>query len=227
MSQLRTMKESVMDKGNYEFTVREIQTGSRTLKVWTPNPEQVKRDYEERQGQGDQHDFPFWTKIWPSSLALSSFIEKNYEFVQGKTVLEVGAGLGLPSMIASYYARLVVCTDYLPEAVDVISKNAELNDLPNMHGQLLDWSSGEIDFEFDVLLASDINYDTMQFDHVLFLFNQTLAKGKSILLSTPDRLQSRKFMNYLESKIVHTEQFEYRENHPAVIIGVFLLSNEK
>jgi predicted nicotinamide N-methyase len=221
------MKEIVKDKGNYEFTVREIQTGSRTLKVWTPDPEQVKQDYEERQSQGDQHDFPFWTKIWPSSLALSSFIEKNYEFVQGKSVLEVGAGLGLPSMIATFYARQVICTDYLPEAVEVIRKNAELNNLPNMQGQLLDWSNDEFNFEFDVLLASDINYDTMQFDHVLSLFNQTLAKGKSILLSTPDRLQSRKFMNYLESNIVHSEQFEYRESHPAVIIGVFLLSNEK
>ena len=60
---------------------------------------------------------PYWTEIWPSALALSVFILNNKDRVKGKTVLELGAGMGLPSLVAASYTSAVVCSDYLTDAL--------------------------------------------------------------------------------------------------------------
>src|SRR5688572_33367426 len=49
--------------------------------------------------------FPYTTlfrsQVWPSAIALSEFIVSNQQLVHNKNILELGAGLGLPSLVAS------------------------------------------------------------------------------------------------------------------------------
>ena len=61
--------------------------------------------------------FPYWSKVWPSAEALALFILQHPEYIAGKMVVELGAGLGLPSLVAAQMAASVLCTDYEPEAV--------------------------------------------------------------------------------------------------------------
>ena len=42
---------------------------------------------------------------------------KNKDRVKGKTLLELGAGMGLPSLVAASYTSAVVCSDYLTDAL--------------------------------------------------------------------------------------------------------------
>jgi predicted nicotinamide N-methyase len=61
----------------------------------------------------------FAEHIWPGSLVLSDYlVDHSEDLVRDKTVLEFGAGAGLPSIVASrLQARLVVCSDYPDEYI--------------------------------------------------------------------------------------------------------------
>ena len=67
----------------------------------------------------------FVDDIWPGSLALSEYLCRNSYLVKGKTVLELGAGAALPSLVAAALQALrVVITDY--PATRVIENIREL-----------------------------------------------------------------------------------------------------
>ena len=44
---------------------------------------------------------PYWTRVWPSSIALAALILERPELVRGKKVADLGCGLGLAGMAAS------------------------------------------------------------------------------------------------------------------------------
>ena len=65
--------------------------------LYIPDPDLVRSVYEKQLIKDPATAFPFWAKTWASSLALSSFLKKEMQLVEGKKVLEIGAGTGLPS----------------------------------------------------------------------------------------------------------------------------------
>ncbi|KAF8867087.1 hypothetical protein BDZ45DRAFT_609219 [Acephala macrosclerotiorum] len=69
---------------------------------------------------------PLWGHhLWQAGRLVSTYLEKNSSLVKGKTVLELGAGAGLPSLVcAGLGARSVVVTDY-PD-VELV-QNLQLN----------------------------------------------------------------------------------------------------
>ena len=66
---------------------------------------------------------------WNTSRVLSSYLLRNPALVQGRSVLELGAGAGLPSIIsATAGAKKVVVTDYPDQQlVENLSYNVEIN----------------------------------------------------------------------------------------------------
>ena len=67
--------------------------------------------------------------VWESSIALSNWILSRRLDTEGKTILELGSGTALPSIVALLFggARRVICTDYPDETiVEVMKKNVKL-----------------------------------------------------------------------------------------------------
>ena len=61
--------------------------------------------------------------LWPSAATLSKYIIDHSDMFKGKTFIELGAGVGLCSLIASQYAKMGIVTDYKAEVMDCINKN--------------------------------------------------------------------------------------------------------
>ena len=100
--------------------------------------------------------------MWPSAEALAAYLVENPEAVRGKDVLELGAGLGVPGLVAAALgAERVVLSDSRNEYLDVMRGNVEKNGLGNCTVALLDFTTclSEIEAVFDVVLGSDIMYD--------------------------------------------------------------------
>ncbi|XP_057977356.1 uncharacterized protein LOC131164290 [Malania oleifera] len=110
--------------------------------------------------------------LWDSALVLSRWMASHgqAEFsLQGKTVLELGAGLGLPGLTAALLgARRVLLTD-VGSLLPGLERNVEANGLGDrVEVQELVWGSDESmgrlgEFgDFDVVLMSDVFFDAAE-----------------------------------------------------------------
>ncbi|KAF2308715.1 hypothetical protein GH714_013797 [Hevea brasiliensis] len=107
--------------------------------------------------------------LWDSALVLSQWLATSPLDFRGKSVLELGAGTGLPGLTAARLgARLVVLTDVAPLLPSLL-RNVEANELGNqVEVRELVWGSDESlsqigDLgEFDVVLMSDVFFDPEQ-----------------------------------------------------------------
>jgi predicted nicotinamide N-methyase len=73
---------------------------------------------------------PFWAFAWPGSQALGRYVLDRPQLVQGRRVLDFGAGGGLAAIAAAMCgAARVVANDIDPLAAVAQRMNAELNDV--------------------------------------------------------------------------------------------------
>ncbi|WP_207510972.1 class I SAM-dependent methyltransferase [Longitalea luteola] len=195
------------------------------LELFVPNAQEVQDNYFQQKQVQAQVPFPHWTKLWPSALAMGDFLQQHPELLQNKNVLELAAGLGLPSFVAARHAKRVCCSDYLEEAVATMARSVQHLQLSNVTCRLLDWYHLPDDLTADLLLLSDINYDPPQFDQLFKVLQWFLEQGTVILLTTPHRLMAKPFIEKLLPYC--KQQHEMIINHHEQLTAISLLVLEK
>jgi hypothetical protein len=68
-------------------------------------------------------------KVWPMAYDCCCYLASNTELVRGKRVLELGAGIGMNSIVAARWADLVVATEQVGRAQHIMKINAALNEV--------------------------------------------------------------------------------------------------
>lgn len=189
---MKTVMEKV--KVNYPVKLTAVQDG---LMLYLPDQEQVKPVYEASLQKDPATAFPFWSKIWPSALALSSFLKEEQGFIKGKKVLELGAGIGLPSFAVAELASGITISDHATEAVALMQKNIQYLGLQHVKARQLDWNHLPEDVNAEIVLLSDVNYAPDQFNALLALIRKFAEQGSSIILSTPQRITITPFAEAL------------------------------
>lgn len=192
------------------YHIQEFNFGNEPVQLYVPDAKVVEENYRLEQSAGADPVFPYWAKLWPSSIALCEYISTHKELLKDKVVVELAAGLGLPSLLAAKFAGKVICSDYVEEALDTIKRSAALNQAGNMECRLIDWNHYPADLHTDIVLLSDINYDPGQFEILNRLLISLLQKGIIIVLSTPQRIMGKPFIEKLlphckEKQAVHVE----------------------
>ena len=205
----------------YPITLVEFPGG---LQLHVPDPDQVKPIYDQLIASNPDTVFPFWAKIWPSSLALTSFLQKETQLIRSKHVLEIGAGIGLPSFSISREASTLVISDYSTEAVALMEKNIEYLVLQHAKAIYLDWNHFPSDLTADTVLFSDINYDPEQFEALLTLIKQLLNKGATVIIATPERISAVAFAVKLEPYVSLSLLETVETAHQTIDIRIFVLS---
>jgi predicted nicotinamide N-methyase len=102
---------------------------------------------------------PYWSIIWRSGVALAR--ELSVLSLDGLRVMELGCGLGVPSMAATRGGASVLATDSDAEALDLVERNARENGL-EMETLPVDWAAPAELLErapFDLVLAADVLYE--------------------------------------------------------------------
>ena len=192
--------------------------------IYTPDYEQVKHIYTSFLQLDPTTPFPFWAKLWPSSIALLDVLKAHPHLIQNKHILEIGAGIGLPSLMMAGIAKSIQISDYDKEAVDLLQKNIEHLQLQNAEALQLDWNAIPENIEPDVVLLSDVNYDPAQFDVLIQLIEQFILQGSSIILSTPQRIMASPFVQKLETYIKERYDKLVDENGIHKEISILVLS---
>lgn len=202
----------------FPLHLQTIDLAGTSIDVFVPELEVVKAVYEE----GTIH-FPYWSQVWPSAKALAQFLLFHPSYTSKKSVLELGAGLGLPSLVAARYADRVICADYVPEAVAAVRQSATHLQLQNFSAQVLNWQQLPAGVDADVLLLSDINYEPVAFDTLQKVIGAFLQTGTTILLSTPQRLVAKAFIEPLLANCILQEEVIVRQREANVPITILVL----
>ena len=192
--------------------------------IYIPLYEGVQEVYASMLKFDPATSFPFWAKLWPSSIALLDVLKAHPHLIQNKHVLEIGAGIGLPSLMMADIARSVLISDYDKEAVALMKKNIEHLQLQNAEALQLDWNAIPENIQPDVVLLSDVNYDPAQFDVLIHLIEKFILQGSTIILSTPQRIMASPFVQKLEASIKERHETLVDENGIPKEISILVLS---
>jgi predicted nicotinamide N-methyase len=202
-------------KSDLEFKVAEHQLRIGTQQFTVLSVTNFDELYEQLVEKGLEHEdvaderIPYWAELWPSAVALATHLALHTDLVKGKQVLEIGGGLGLPSLVAASLGASVTATDYLQDAVDFAIRNALLNGIADMRFETFDWRKAEGHNKYDVLLASDVAYERSQFEYLDKAFEHLVKPNGIILLSEPNRYIAEPFLNGLAESGYSLIKYEY------------------
>lgn len=192
------------------------------IEIFIPDGIRVKEEYKKG---GTDVVSPYWAKIWPAAVGLCYFLQDRLHYIKDKKVLELAAGLGLPGIFCASYASEVCISDIEAEAVAIMQLSVAKQQLKNVACRVVDWNQLEEVAIPDVLLLSDINYEPAQFEKLLSIIQYFLSNRCTILLSTPQRLMAKNFINQLLPLCAEQATVPLEWHGQQTAISVFVLKD--
>jgi predicted nicotinamide N-methyase len=175
-----------------ELVEETVQAGPLTLGILRPPDPAALIDIERFK---EEEYMPYWAELWASGVRLAAAVADRD--VNGLAVLELGCGLGVPSVAAALGGAQVLAVDWAQEALDVTQQNAERNGA-SVETLRADWSKPETLLArapFDLVLCADVLYETRNVDALLELLPKLTAE---VLLGEPGRQTAGRFFELAE-----------------------------
>lgn len=131
-------------------------------------------------------------QLWPASKVLARYM-KTVE-LKHRRILELGCGLGLPSMTLQHRGADITASDYHPESQQFLSHNAQLNNLPEIPFLQLDWNNPQGPRQaYDLIIASDVLYDPGHPRLLARAIQHLASPSAQVLFSCPGRGYKNRF----------------------------------
>ncbi|KAM7387599.1 hypothetical protein PAMA_009964 [Pampus argenteus] len=130
-------------------------------------------------------DPEFGMYVWPSAVVLAQYLWTRREELRGRTVLELGAGVSLPGVVAARCGANVILSDAVktPLCLQNCRRSCEANSLPHVLVLGLTWGEVSPDLvllpRLDFILGSDVFYEPDDFEDVLVTVAFLLRKNPS------------------------------------------------
>jgi predicted nicotinamide N-methyase len=148
-----------------------------------------------REEDFDHEEFlPYWAELWSSSLALAHDVSRRS--LRGAPVLELGCGLGLPSIAAVLAGGRVLATDWSPEAVRAAAANAARNGV-ELETEVVAWGEPESIVRrapWRFVLASDVLYERRNVELLIDLLPHLVDGRGEVLIADPQRRPAEDFL---------------------------------
>jgi predicted nicotinamide N-methyase len=137
---------------------------------------------------------PYWAELWASAIALAHDV--SMRALRGKHTLELGCGLGLPSIAAARAGGRVLATDWSPDAIVATAANAERNGV-DVETLECSWAEPDDIVErgpWQLVLASDVLYEARNVELLLGLLPRLVDETGLVLLADPGRVPAERFL---------------------------------
>jgi methyltransferase-like protein 23 len=184
----------------------------------------LTHDDEQRVVDGGQTALPYGIALWPSAIALAH--ELASRSLRDLRVLELGAGTGLPGIVAASLGARVVQTDRQPVALHLCRLNAARNGADAIEHRAVDWTAWDDPARYDLILGSDILYASDVHPDLRRIFDANLAPGGRLLIADPFRGPSLALFEQMEASgwSVTVNQWTVGIVPPPRAVGVFELA---
>ena len=162
---------------------------------------------------------PYWAHLWGSSLALAGVVAGAVP--PGTRVLELGCGLGLPSIVAARAGARVTASDWSQDACEAATANASANRV-EFETLVADWDAPEALLRgapWDLVIAADVLYEAKK---VVTLLELLPRLTDHVLLAEPGRVPSEPFFDAVGDRWERSEVA--RVTQPRATVHRLLLS---
>ncbi len=134
-------------------------------------------------------EFPFWVKLWEASMVLADVIAALPPGPD-PTLLELGAGLAAPGLVAAAKGYKVTLSDYDPKILNFQRVSAAASGLTGISHQILDWLAPPDLPRFQTIIGAEILFREEFFQPLLRVFAKLLAPEGVIYLAHDIRRKS-------------------------------------
>jgi predicted nicotinamide N-methyase len=120
---------------------------------------------------------PYWSVLWRSGVALAR--ELADVDLAGRSVVELGCGLGVPSVAAARAGAIALATDGDPDALELAARNAAENGV-EVETMQVEWGSPDELVErgpFDLVTGADVLYERQSVALLLRLLPRLAAEA--------------------------------------------------
>lgn len=140
---------------------------------------------------------PYWADLWPSAKALARWLLKQPP-PKGRWI-ELGCGVGLPSLVVKSRSGDVLATDHNEDALKFVRVNAHRNDLGGINAAVFDWRERNPGLgRFDVAIAADVLYEQRNTAALQILLPRIIAPNGKFILADPGRRYLQQFQSMME-----------------------------
>ncbi len=137
----------------------------------------------------DNERLPYWAELWPSGRVLAELLAKRD--LGNMRVIELGCGVGLPSIVATARGASVLATDWYAEALVAARGNARFTlcaDLSVAHLDWLDPSPAVLELApFDLVIGADLLYEQRNGDALARLLPRLVTPASEVIVTDPRR----------------------------------------
>ena len=130
---------------------------------------------------------PYWAEVWPSGVELAHAVSERAW--PDTAVLELGCGLGLPSIAAALGGARVLATDRSPDALAFTAANAERNGVV-VETAVCSWADARPLLDrapWGLVLAADVLYGQRNVDELLDLLPRLVDDDGEVWVADPQR----------------------------------------
>lgn len=184
--------------GDMPVETVELQIGARTWTIRHTGAVISRDDEKEFLLGANASKRPYGSALWPSAIALAHEVASRA--LDGKRVLELGAGTGLPGIVAGALGARVVQTDRQKLALHLCEQNAARNRVTTIEHRVADWTDWTDTEHYDVVIGSDILYTDLLHPFLRRIFETNLAPGGTVLLADPFREGSMQLFEAMEAE---------------------------
>lgn len=182
------------------FTVADetvtIGTGDKQREITLKKPSNADHLISEADYVIDER-LPYWADLWPSARVLATAMLEEHG--EGRTLLELGCGLGLDTIAAMMAGFDVTATDYYEQAIHMTRANAARNLEREPTVRMVNWRHWPEDIgQFDVVMAADVLYEKEYAPLVAQCIARAMKPGGVAIVADPGRLALPAFREALE-----------------------------
>ena len=149
------------------------------------------QQYSDPQGEAERAgispaSWPLFGHIWPSARVLAQAMH-TFD-VDGKRILEIGAGLALASLVIHRRLGDMTVSDWHPLSQAFLNENLLLNKLGPLKYQTGNWEGSNPELgRFDLIIGSDILYERQQPGQIAAFIHHHATPSVQIIIVDPDR----------------------------------------